>query len=450
MEQDKIRFSRRQKQIAILLLFGAVLIGSSIPFVVHNKQESTNGSTPATDQLSSSSQALETARRPLGQAKLVNSAQMELPAQATDLLLNFISAGYDALGLLEAQDITSYFASGEEAQESALINQTALDYLVAARRLQPLDLSFSEYSFTLNILEVEEQKDGSFKISAEENNAIRFAATADTESATSGIRHRFVIAPDESGWKIVTHRKIEDVYTLIHERYEQAGGEPETAQQTLSQIKTTLLDEAQVNASLREHLLTAYVAAPVLYDTPHLEADHPYDRQAAVEYARQWVSPDGIIRNPEWQVYDRLGGNCNNYISQCLYAGGIPMDIYGTAGAQWKWYGDNFNGNQTAKGRVPSWSGVEEFYQYALYNTGFGLVAWVDDNLYSGLPGDILQYGTEDEWKHSVIITGIIHDDAGQPVDYLIHSNTADRIDYPASAYSYPRQRLIKIYGWND
>lgn len=449
MERDKTRFSQIKRHLATLLLLGTIASGC-IPFADYKNNETTHHSAPQTHQFSESSQELETAQRPLGKAKLVNSSQLELPTQATDLLLNFISAGYDALGLLEEQDITAYFASGDEAQESALINQAALDYLVAARKLQQLDLSFSEYAYTLNILEAEEQQDGSIKLFAEENNTIRFAATTDTESATSGIKHRFVIAPDESGWKIVTHRKIEDVYTLIHQRYKEADGEPSTAQQTLAKIKASLVEEALVNANLREHLLTAYVAAPVLYDTPHLEADHPYDRLAAVEYAEAWVSPDGILRNPEWQVYDSLGGNCNNYISQCLYAGGIPMDIYGTAGAQWKWYGDNFNGNQTAKGRVPSWSGVEEFYQYALYNTGYGLVAWVDDNLYSGQVGDILQYGTEEEWKHSVIITGIIRDDEGQPVDYLIHSNTADRIDYPASAYSYPRQRLIKIYGWND
>lgn len=48
------------------------------------------------------------------------------------------------------------------------------------------------------------------------------------------------------------------------------------------------------------------------------------------------------------------------------------------------------------------------------------------------------------------MISGIIRDEAGQTVDYLLCSNTTNYTDFPAGAYYYTSQRLIKIYGWNE
>jgi hypothetical protein len=77
------------------------------------------------------------------------------------------------------------------------------------------------------------------------------------------------------------------------------------------------------------------------------------------------------------------------------------------------------------------------------------MVAEADANFWSGEPGDLIQLGYEGRWRHIVIITDVIKDRNGNTVDYLINSNTADQRRFPVSAYLYPQQRLIKIYGWN-
>jgi len=47
-------------------------------------------------------------------------------------------------------------------------------------------------------------------------------------------------------------------------------------------------------------------------------------------YAMTWVDPVEVIRNEDdYTAYDDYDGNCNNFISQCLVAGGIPMDYFG-------------------------------------------------------------------------------------------------------------------------
>ncbi len=158
-----------------------------------------------------------------------------------------------------------------------------------------------------------------------------------------------------------------------------------------------------------------------------------YDREAAVAYARRWAGK----RNSEWPEYDRYGGNCMNFVSQTINAGGVPMD---TTGSAWYWFG---NGNRTA-----SWSGVNYFVSYVQANTGSGLVGDAAAPYYTGEPGDVIAMGN-DHFRHIVMISEVLTDESGNTVDYLICSNTGDLCDFPAGAYFYTYQQLIKIHGWN-
>jgi hypothetical protein len=121
-----------------------------------------------------------------------------------------------------------------------------------------------------------------------------------------------------------------------------------------------------------------------------------------------------------------------------------------SAPAQWKWYGDTPSGSYSASGRSPAWSGVNEFLQYVKENSGYGMVAHADAPYYSGEPGDVIHLGVDDDWRHTVMITRVMKNSAGETVDYLVASNTANLLDFPASAYYYTQQMLIKIYGWNE
>ena len=58
-----------------------------------------------------------------------------------------------------------------------------------------------------------------------------------------------------------------------------------------------------------------------------------YNREAAVRYARRWA----LDRNPKYMDYDLWGGDCTNFISQCLIDGKIPMDYSGSNVLK-KWY----------------------------------------------------------------------------------------------------------------
>ena len=56
----------------------------------------------------------------------------------------------------------------------------------------------------------------------------------------------------------------------------------------------------------------------------------PYERGQALEYARRWA----LGRNPLFYNFTGQGGDCTNFISQCLLAGCLVMNCRETFG----WY----------------------------------------------------------------------------------------------------------------
>lgn len=64
-----------------------------------------------------------------------------------------------------------------------------------------------------------------------------------------------------------------------------------------------------------------------------------YNREKAVEYALTY----GLNPNPNYhyfKIYGNIGGDCTNFVSQCLVEGGIPQAKTGKA--PW-WYRDQTN-----------------------------------------------------------------------------------------------------------
>lgn len=164
-----------------------------------------------------------------------------------------------------------------------------------------------------------------------------------------------------------------------------------------------------------------------------------YDREAAVAYARKWA----LGRNPAYKDYEDWGGDCTNYISQCIHAGKIPFDHSGKdVLTRWYWYSDS--------SRTPSWTAAEPFYKYISGNNNentqnFGI--YTREAEYNELElGDIVQLIYEGRAYHNMIITEVILEE-DYLVDYLICQHTYDLLDYPLSMKEGER-RYIKILGY--
>ena len=125
------------------------------------------------------------------------------------------------------------------------------------------------------------------------------------------------------------------------------------------------------------------------------------------------------------------------------------MDTKGYIGSQWKFYSKDLNSNQTKAGRSYSWTGVVPFFEYCEYPSSTGLVANTDWGMAYTQKGDVVQVGAMHQWRHSLFVTDVMYDSNGYAEEIIVASNTADRLNYPLSAYIYTAPRLIHIVGQN-
>ena len=151
-----------------------------------------------------------------------------------------------------------------------------------------------------------------------------------------------------------------------------------------------------------------------------------YDREAALQYARQWA----MGRNPRYLDFEHLGGDCTNFASQCIYAGSRVMNYTPTLG----WY---YN---SSSDRSPSWTGVEYLYRFLVKNRYVGPYGAVTDE--GGVqPGDIVQLGNRNGYYHSPVIVAV---EGGH---ILVAAHSYDAYMRPLDSYVYEQARFIHIQG---
>lgn len=330
----------------------------------------------------------------------------QMTAGQVKAVTDFMDIYYQSLGTLQVRDCGSLFASRSQASA----HMRAWNALVTIRSNALVDLSLTDYDYELEFDGLQELENGMTGYVFYENTTLHFSATKDTDSMIMNMFHIFSLTgSEETGWKIDFHFSRDSSYFSYMFDYDDGS-----------------IETALSNIELR-HSQTAG-------DEYEASWENDYDRDAAVEYARRWVGE----RNDDWPVYDDAGGNCMNFVSQAINAGGVEMD---NESPSWYWYG---SGNRTG-----SWSSVNSFYDYAVENRGEGMVCQADAYYYSGSPGDVILMGVSG-YRHIVMISEIIPDSEGNTADYLICSNTGNYRDYPVGAYFYTYQTLVRILGWND
>lgn len=158
-----------------------------------------------------------------------------------------------------------------------------------------------------------------------------------------------------------------------------------------------------------------------------------YNRSLAVSYADQyWTN-----YNPAYTDFSGMGGDCTNFVSQCIRNGGAPDDTSGTQGSQW-WY------NLGTHARTPSWAGVDELYEYLMNNTNGGPKGTLTTNLYSVNLGDVIQidrHSNGGDYTHTTIVTEIQYED----IPYLyVNAHSSNQYHYYYDNYPGDK-RFIKI-----
>lgn len=162
----------------------------------------------------------------------------------------------------------------------------------------------TSYSYSLRCVSLtpSDETEGDVDVVLRESNAVYFAGLNGIPSEQFGIKHTFTLRSfGGDRWRIVSHVSDDNPYYS-------ADYDPVTRQDKNFPAITDYIEARR--ALPREGLMV------------DASADHPYDRQAAREYMLAYVGR----RNPGFMAYDDYGGNCMNFGSQVLLAGGIPMD----------------------------------------------------------------------------------------------------------------------------
>lgn len=153
--------------------------------------------------------------------------------------------------------------------------------------------------------------------------------------------------------------------------------------------------------------------------------EREYDREAAVAYAKKWA----YGRNPAFYDFTRIGGDCTNFASQCIFAGAGIMNFTPVTG----WF------YRSTNDRTASWTGVEYLYNFLTQNQGIG--PYAEEVPLSGLQiGDIVQLGrATGDFYHSPVVVGFNRG------EILVAAHTFDTYGRRLSSYSFERSRGIHI-----
>lgn len=401
--------------------------------------------------------------------------------------------------------ITQYFEWLNRADKEGALQASSMKPLTTLREAQSFLssknelLEVLEYSNQLNGVKIENQSSKLIFRGVTFNNKGRIAEVEVVERyerkyeyfaepATGELIHTIKLKYDVGQWQVVDDTlqnandappKHADKTSLMENIRQQAAFRRATEQQLLLTAGVTeefLTNERErlaregLDARAVEERLSAIVnekmnggerkqTASVI--TPMMLVNRGYNRTAAKAYIDKWWHG----RNPVWGNFDNLGGDCTNWVSQIINAGGVPEDKTGS----YQWYWDNMSAPRTSSPytRSASWAGVNELWSYIQGNTNNNgpngpQGQWWSNS--SGLSqmntGDFIQLWKSTGWFHTF---GVYDgqwvnlkpwycpwcaDDWRYKVRVTSHTTDRQRDDLDSVAASYPTRRYVHITGW--
>ncbi len=208
-------------------------------------------------------------------------------------------------------------------------------------------------------------------------------------------------AIDVSGYGVdhtITLSKIGKAWLIEEDYFEDTlMGLPSAEENKTNTAKKTLKDGGlrQAGVSAINGKLTQ-TASYTIY-TAYKPAD-------AVAYSEKWVyhSPSSgnyeSYYNPAWPNYNSVGGDCANYTSQSIYAGGMPM----AAGAQ---YGTDGWFHYSSTNRSASWTGAKQLRTYMMEKRGKVINSPSNSQVWMGCPMFVDWY-SDGSYDHAYFCVG--------------------------------------------
>lgn len=283
----------------------------------------------------------------------------------------------------------------------------SIDTTIQHRLLQISDLHYSDYKTTLSFEDI--SYDGeSFNVIVDKNTDMYFNCFKGEPSSIYERHIIDIVKSENDTFRIVSDNYSDEIKDLL-KSYSNFSNT--TMNNNIEKAKNILLQESKNNVALQKSELEL-LKNEAIDNKGKLPAEeknilsgfgfHAYNRNAAQSYAYTYV----LSPNSSYVNFESMGGNCTNFTSQCLRAGGIPFDEIG--GYQWYYY------NST--NRAPAWTSANYFRTYYKNNVGSSSIKGikaVTSDFASMRLGDLVQLVSSGTASHSMFISSPIYDNWG-------------------------------------
>lgn len=185
----------------------------------------------------------------------------------------------------------------------------------------------------------------------------------------------------------------------------------------LSGVCTVELDKILIEENADETVDDFDLETATLYST-NFYAD--YDVDAVIAYSDKYA----LNYNTAYYNFNPNGGDCANFVSQCISAGGMPQVVCNTYGTSGWFY-------KAANNRSATWTGAPQLKTWMANNRGVLIANPTSAQMYAGSP-----FFSNDS-GHAMICVG--NNTAGSPI-FSAHNNDRWREKIDLSSVNYTVQ----------
>jgi hypothetical protein len=347
----------------------------------------------------------------------------------------YLTAKADALRTRSVPSFALLTAADGEGTRVASREKTRIEFQIEQQKQR--GFSYESYAITIDINAIDvDAFSGTAVVDAIETDRARTNVSPDVESI-SATPHSITMKKVGATWRVANDvytdelnrvlfdsgRSFEQILSDLRQETSEvqsersailsaAGVSDESTNAQINALRSAGYSNDEINAAVIAPLQQRLHEAALMVERPGTDARamsvialgrtlRPLNAANAVAYAHRWA----MGRNPAFFdfAYNKgLGGDCTNFVSQCINAGGAPMVRTGSL----TWFYDAINpppGSYGAK-RSSSWSGVPYLYNFLMSNAPAGPVGRTTSSS-TLLPSDVVQlYDPSLGWHHSAVV----------------------------------------------
>lgn len=296
---------------------------------------------------------------------------------------------------IQGEDYTFNWVTEEYKEEL----NCKLDFLKKWCMLQ--QYKFKKYDQKINISEIR-KSEGLIKVFVERNVDFNLNNFVDCQKSL-GERFCIHVVEGEFGYKINKIIYEEESPEWFINEYEGRDGYRSSGESYKDKLKNI----NKINGEYKKFLRVSD------------KKEFGYNREATIDYAEKYA----LDYNKSYKEFDSYGqgGDCTNFVSQCLKAGGLETS------KQWSPY-------------TNAWILVNDCREYLVNNKIAKEYNYISPNMVGGV---VQFYNVEKQkWAHSGIITKYTDG------DYLFCCHSYDKLNYPLSMrypMIYPKIRMLIV-----